>query len=298
MMSRVAIFCSLRYKLRSIAFVAATEGAGLRDARMARRHIGVMGGSLDEARRRLPSLQDLEQAAALLKIPGLDEADRNAAVPGAPPAGGAAGPDRRLGRGLCARAGPGARRPLLRRCTRAVRLNLIETVDEHQADWWPAGLEGGGTSGIEESPYGPATYAVAVMNRYPGRHARHARIDYEDDLDGRAPRQGQRVPGRSRSVTAAHPHTAPDPDRRPPARYAQGAEAVQDLPHAVEIRQIRSRCTIRPWRRHHALGPRVRLRRAARISVSATWSASSRDLRAAVEACPSWRTTSMETPLF
>lgn len=36
-----------------------------------------MGGSLTEAHRRLPSLQDLEQAETLLSIPGLDEADRN-----------------------------------------------------------------------------------------------------------------------------------------------------------------------------------------------------------------------------
>jgi hypothetical protein len=40
-----------------------------------------MGGSLTEARKRLPSLPDLNQAAALLNIPGLDDAERNTGAP-------------------------------------------------------------------------------------------------------------------------------------------------------------------------------------------------------------------------
>jgi hypothetical protein len=56
-----------------------------------------MGGSLTEARKRLPSFDDLEQAAALLNVPGLDDADRNTA---APPAGGAARQITRLRPGL------------------------------------------------------------------------------------------------------------------------------------------------------------------------------------------------------
>ncbi len=40
-----------------------------------------MGGSLIEARKHLPSLADLNQAAALLNIPGLDEAERNTGAP-------------------------------------------------------------------------------------------------------------------------------------------------------------------------------------------------------------------------
>src|SRR5260370_38303825 len=59
-----------------------------------------MGGSLIEARKRLPSLRDLDQAAALLNIPGMDDAERNQ--------GGAAGKDRRLG-GTVRQGRPGAR---------------------------------------------------------------------------------------------------------------------------------------------------------------------------------------------
>jgi hypothetical protein len=40
-----------------------------------------MGGSLIEARKRLPSLPDLDQAAALLTIPGPDDAERNTGAP-------------------------------------------------------------------------------------------------------------------------------------------------------------------------------------------------------------------------
>src|ERR1017187_1842069 len=43
--------------------------------------LGGMGGSLTEARKRLPSLPDLDRAAALLNIPGLDEAERNTGAP-------------------------------------------------------------------------------------------------------------------------------------------------------------------------------------------------------------------------
>ena len=188
-----------------------------------------MGGSLDEARKRLPSLQDLEQAAALLNIPGLDEADRNA---GAPAHLQQAALLARIAdwAELSARAAEefgaldfgGAPEPYA---------YLIETVDEHQADWWPAGLEGGGTSGIEESPDSPATYAVAVMNRYLDRM--RERPD-EYDLTGELHVRVSVWP--VRSVTAAHPHTAPDPDRCPPARYAHVVKHSRISPHAVEIR--------------------------------------------------------------
>lgn len=140
-----------------------------------------MGESLAEARRRLPSMQDLEQAAALLNTPGLDEADRNV---GAPVHLQQAALLARIAEwaGLSARAAgelggldfSGAPEPYA---------YLIETVDQHHGTWWPAGLEGGGTSGIEESPDSPATYALAVMNRYLD-HMRDCPDDYEDAIRG------------------------------------------------------------------------------------------------------------------
>jgi hypothetical protein len=94
-------------------------------------------------------------------------------------------------------------------------------------------MEGGGTSGIEESPDSPATYAVAIMNRSLD-DIRSRSDDYEDCLMGELHVRVSVWP--VRSVTAAQPHTAPDPERCPPARYARVLKHARISPHAVEVR--------------------------------------------------------------
>jgi len=186
---------------------------------------------MTEAHRRLPSLQDLAEAAELLGVPGLDEADRNTGAP-----------RHRQQATLLARiadwAGLSAKvaeeyGDLYFRDAPEPYAYLIETVDEHDGRWWPPGLEGSGTCGIEDSPDSPATYAVAVMNRYLDHMKAHL-DDYEDDLRGELHVRVSVWP--INWVTAAHPRTAPDPDGYPPPRYAHALKYGRISPHAVEIR--------------------------------------------------------------
>lgn len=179
-----------------------------------------MGGSLTEARKRLPSLDDLEQAAALLSIPGLDDADRNTGAP------------LRLRQaalldaiaswaGLSARAAreigdldPG----------RAERYAyLIETTDEHDSNWWQAEGDAGG--GIEESPDSAGTYALAVLERYLD-HLRAHLDDYEHVIEGELHIR----------VSVWPVASAPDPDSCPPTRYGHMLKVARISPHAVEVR--------------------------------------------------------------
>jgi hypothetical protein len=190
-----------------------------------------MVDSVTEARRRLPSVQDLERAAALLGVPAPDEADSNT---GAPLYRQQAVVLARIANwaALSAQAAEESGGLYFSEAPEPYAY-LIETVDEHQGSWRPAGLEGGGASGIEESPDSPATYAVAVMNRYLDS-IRARPDDYEHELTGELHVRVSVWP--VRWVTAAHPNTAPDPDGYPPARYAHVLKHARISPHAVEIR--------------------------------------------------------------
>ncbi len=189
-----------------------------------------MGGSLTEAQKRLPSLGDLEQAAALLNIPGLDDADRNAGAP-------LYLRQAALLEVIASWAGLAARAA---RETGALDFSgfteqyawIVETVDEHQSDWWLAGLESD-SGGLEESHDSPETFAVTVMNRYLDQMRDNPDI-YEDALAGELHVRVSVWP--VRSVTAAHPDTAPDPERIPAARYCHLLKRARISPRAVEIR--------------------------------------------------------------
>lgn len=202
--------------------------ASIRDNADQGRHTEGMGGSLIEARKRLPSLGDLNHAAALLNIPGLDDAERNT---GAPPHHQQAALLARIAdwAGLCAKAAREIGDLDFGGATETYAY-LIETVDEHQSSWWRAGNEGD-SGGIEESPDSAATYAVAVMDRYLD-HLRTHLDDYEDATSGEL---HVRVSvWRVGAVTASA--SAPRPDNCPPARYGHVLKATRISPHAVEIR--------------------------------------------------------------
>jgi len=189
------------------------------------------GGSLTEARKRLPSLSELEQAAALLNVPGLDDADRNT---------GASMSLRQAAlldtianwAGLSARAARETGDLDFSGVTEQYAY-IIETVDEYQRDWWYAERGDEGAGGIEESHDGPETFAVAVMNRYLD-HMRDHRDDYEDVLAGEMHVRVSVWP--VRSVTDAHPTTAPDPATCPPGEFGHRLKAAKISPRAVEIR--------------------------------------------------------------
>jgi hypothetical protein len=189
-----------------------------------------MGGSLTEAQKRLPQLANLEQAAALLNIPGLDDADRNT---GAPLYLRQAALLEMIANwaGLSARAVRETGNLDFSGITEPYAY-IIETVDEHQRDWWPAEL-GDGSGGIEESHDSPETFAVAVMNRYLDHMRDHLDV-YEDTLMGELHVRVSVWP--VHSVTAAHPSTAWDPDSCPPARYGHLLKRARISPRAVEIR--------------------------------------------------------------
>jgi hypothetical protein len=187
-----------------------------------------MGGSLIEARKRLPPQHDLDRVAALLNIPGLDDAERN---PGAPPHRQQAALLARIAdwAQLCARAAQEIGDLDFGRVTERYAY-LIETVDEHQGDWWQAGREGD-SGGIEESPDSAATYAVAVMDRYLDR-LRTRPDECEDVTTGEVHIRVSVWPVGAVIASAS----APRPDSCPPARYGQLLKAAKISPHAVEIR--------------------------------------------------------------
>jgi hypothetical protein len=190
-----------------------------------------MGGSLTEVRRRLPSLQNLEHAATLLNLTGLDEADRNIGVP--PHLQQAALLDRIADwAALSAKAAredgelgfAGGPEPYA---------YVIEMANVHQANRRPVPADGPDSGGIEESADSPVTYAIAVMNRYLD-HMRDHPVDYEDVLVGEF---HVRVSvWRVRSVTAAHASMAPDPNECPPSRYGDVLKRARISPDAVENR--------------------------------------------------------------
>ena len=186
-----------------------------------------MGGSLTEARKRLPSLDDLEQAAALLSIPGLDDADRNTGAP------------LHLRQAalldaiaswavLSARAAREAGDLDPGRAERYAY--LIETTDEQDSNWWQAEGDAGG--GIEESPDSAGTYALAVLKRYLD-HLRAHLDDHEHVIEGELHVRVSVWP--VASVTAVHA-SAPDPDSCPSARYGHMLKVARISPHAVEVR--------------------------------------------------------------
>ncbi len=186
-----------------------------------------MGGSLTEARKRLPSLQDLDQAAALLSVPGLDDAERNTGAPQhyqqatllAKIANWAA---------LSARAARDLGGLDFDRVTERYAY-LIETIDEHQSNWWRADGDSGG--GIEESPDSAATYALAVLDRYLN-HMRANLDDYEDIIIGELHIRVSVWPVGAVTASAS----APRPDSCPPGRYGHLLKAARISPHVVEIR--------------------------------------------------------------
>ena len=188
--------------------------------------LGGMGGSLTEARKRLPSLPDLDQAAALLNIPGLDEAERNT---GTARHRQQAAMLARIAdwAGLAARAAREIGDLDLDRVTTRYAY-LIETIDEHQSNWWRADSDSGGT---EESHDSAETYALAVLDRYLN-HLRTHLDDYEDIIDGELHIRVSVWPVDAVTASAS----APCPDSCPPAHYGQLLKAARLSPHAVEIR--------------------------------------------------------------
>lgn len=189
-----------------------------------------MGGSLTEAQKRLASLADLERAAALLNIPGLDDADRNT---DAPPYLRQAALLERIAdwAALSARAVRETGDLDFSRFTEQYAY-IIETVDEHQRDWWNAELEDE-SGGIEESHDSPETFALVVMNRYLDHMRDHPDV-YGDALMGELHVRVSVWP--VRSVISSYPHKAPDPERCPPARYGHVLKRSRISPRAVEIR--------------------------------------------------------------
>lgn len=186
-----------------------------------------MGGSLIEARKRLPSLADLNQAAALLNIPGLDDAERNA---------GALAHRQQATllakiadwAGLAARAAQEIGDLDFGRVTGRYAY-LIEAIDEHQSNWWQADGDNGG---IEESCDSAETYALAVLDRYL-EHLRTHLDDYDDIISGGELHIRVSV-WPVDAVTASA--SAPRPDSCPPARYGHLLKAARISPQAVEIR--------------------------------------------------------------
>lgn len=186
-----------------------------------------MGGSVIEARKRLPSLTDLDQAAALLNIPGLDDAERNT---GAPPHRQQAVLLAKIAdwAGLAAQAAQEIGHLDFDRVTDRYAY-LVETIDEHQSNWWHADGDSGG--GIEESGDSAETYALAVMDRYLN-HLRDHIDDYEQSL-----RYELCVRVSVWSVnTAIASASAPRPGDCPPAKYPLLLKASMIPPSAVEIR--------------------------------------------------------------
>lgn len=190
-----------------------------------------MSGSLTEAHKRLPSLADLNQAAGLLDIPGLDEAGRNA---GASLHLQQAALLARIAQwaGLAARAARETGDLDLSHVTNRYAY-LIETIDEHQSSWWEDHPAGSG--GIEETGDSAETFALAVLDRY----LEHLRARLEDDQDTVAEQLQDELHirvsvWRVDAVTASR--SAPRPDSCPPDRYARMLKATRISPDAVEIR--------------------------------------------------------------
>jgi hypothetical protein len=187
-----------------------------------------MTRSVIEARKSLPSLHDLDQAAGLLNMPGLDDADGNASA--APHLQQAA---------LLARIADWA--ALAAQAAREFgdlgydRVTcqyayLIETIDEHDSNWWEVG--DGGSAGVEESHDSPETYALAVMDRYL-EHLRSHEDDYAEIIS-----HGELHVRISvwdvGAVTSSW--SAPRPGSCPPAMYPRLLKASRISPEAVEIR--------------------------------------------------------------
>ena len=188
-----------------------------------------MRGSLTEARKRLPSVHDMLQAAALLNIPGLDDAERNAGAPAHQQQ--ATLLDRIADwASLSARAARELGELHFGRATRYAY--LVEIVDEHQSSWWRA--DGGDGGGIEESPDSAATYALAVMDRYLSK-MRASLYDYEDLISGELHVRVSVWPVDAVTASAS----APRPDSCPPEQYGFLLKAARISPHAVEIRTPR-----------------------------------------------------------
>ena len=187
-----------------------------------------MSRSVIEARKRLPSLSDMDQAARLLNIPGLDDAERNT---GAPPHLQQAALLARIA-DWAALAAQSAREIGDLDFSRVTcqYAYLIETVDEHQSNWWQA--SDGGSAGIEESHDSAGTYALAVMDRYL-EHLRSHQEDYGEMIT-----HGELHVRASvwdvGTVTASW--SAPRPDSCPSAMYPRLLKASRISPEAVEIR--------------------------------------------------------------
>jgi hypothetical protein len=201
--------------------------------------LGGMDRSLIEARKRLPSLPDLDQAAVLLNIPGLDEAERNT---------GAALHYRQAA--LLARIADWAA------AARAAReigeldfgqvttryAYLIETVDEHDRGWWQAS---GGSAGIEDSPSArpipalmPVTARITIRawprrgQPPPVRGPRaHPRTCHAADRDIRRRCAGKPLATEcaARSARSARPPAAPVQPSAPPARRSAASAAAAQL---------------------------------------------------------------------
>lgn len=210
--------------------MAAVVGfAECRDRQCFNCHTRVMGGSLIEARKRLPSPADLKQAAELLNVPGLDAADLN---PDAPLHRQQAAILARIADWASLSAKAAAEIGDLDFAATQPYAYLIERLDEYDTGWWQADGESG--SGIEESPDSPETYAQAVMNRYLDYMRDHLE-DYEEDINQSELHIRVSV-WPVRSVTDAHPSTAPDPDHCPPGGYGRALKHARISPHAVELR--------------------------------------------------------------
>ncbi|MEV4001925.1 hypothetical protein [Actinomadura sp. NPDC049753] len=178
--------------------------------------------------RRLPPLQELEQVAESLNLPGVGQAGlsedatdlERAAV---------------LLAHIAAWAADGAQNAkyggadYLRQPGRyAFR---VEAVEEGSSHWRDVG--GGDGYGIQESADGPEAFAAAVMLRFLG-HVRAHRDDYEDLFD-------EDVHVRVsvwdvHSVASSWPSMRAPEDLPDPARFAFHLAANKISPHARELR--------------------------------------------------------------
>jgi hypothetical protein len=192
-----------------------------------------MSGSLTEARKRLPSLADLNQVAGLMNIPGLDDAERNA---GAPLHLQQAALLARIAdwADLAARAARETGGLDFSRVTDRYAY-LIETVDEHQGSWWQDDQADGDSGGIEESGDSAETFALAVLDRYL-EHLRARLDDDEDVIAGQLQDEFHVRVSVWRVDAATASHSAPRPDSCPPDRYGRVLMASRISPQAVEIR--------------------------------------------------------------
>lgn len=192
---------------------------------------------LIEARNHLVSPERLREVAALLDIPGLDEAETNS---GAPRHRQQATLYAKIAdwAGVSARASEQLGTQDFSQITTQYAY-LIEAVEEHLTSWWAAPGEEP-TAGVEKSADTAETFALAVLDRYLRYLAEHL-DDFDMWLDSDLHLRVSVWDARAVAVSSRH---APRLDDYPPDMYGRVLKQTKVAPHAVEIR------TPRQVRRH------------------------------------------------